>query len=646
MRTLLLALALVSAAGCAARMAAGRGERLAAEGRWTEALASYERAAARRPNLPGLTDALAEARAEVVGGHHAVADAAREAGDWRACLAALDAANAVLPGLDATRDRSLACAAQLVAEAEAALAAGHEDVVYALSAELARHLPDHPRAPELRIAARERSLARAESLASLGAWPEAIAALGPIDAHEPDRRDPTEAVRQDLRRRWADALRGQAEGDARRGDLASALVRQAQAARLSNLGSDATRRDALRRDVVARWGLAVGVTSATGRPEDLAPVVTAAQAGFGPAVPFGPDVEGPSVRWAIAAPPVRCTEERRTVVGSVDVERGREPYENPDWAAAFAAVTDLEDRLRAEEGARRALDATLLERRTGLAAAVDALHRAEATLEERTAARDAAATVLSNAAAAWSEAAEAFASGTNPDAGALEPARQAWVQADLAHRKADAATGAARKQHQQAAERVRQHADALSATLADADRQLARIEGIRGQIVERRRAVAAVPQILYRPIVETVRYPIDRFTLRCTAVAEIVDPDGGARTVTGAAERTAEAHPAIIDAGIPERPPPGRRDEPTLIDEARRALAASTTALAAERAVAWRQDQLRLARQQARGRPGEALGRQIAVYLLAPGEPHEELRRTLTEVFGVADPAVLLPSDR
>lgn len=629
------------ATGCAAKTAYKQGERLAEQGRWDQALTHYERALDRRPSLPGLTEAADRARGQVVAAHLQNARTAQASADWRACFAALKRADAVQPNLDETRAIRADCAGDLLDEAAET---SHDEDLYQLAAALAAHAPEHPELPALYGRARGLAEARADRLAALQAWPEALAAIDLIATYEPGWADTVQVMRQRLQQRWAAALRDQADDDAERGHRASALVRIAQAAELSGLSTDQTRRDAERRALTDRYGLSASVVVRTPRGRPIPTwVLPTAREGFGEGVPVAPDLEGAAVRWTLDLEPVDCAQQSRTRVGEVQVERGREPYDNPAWTAQHQQLAALQDGLAADQAALGERYASIRALRRGLDTQADLVRTTQAAVDGARQARDRQHDLLQAAAEAWSSAAQAFDPSDPGTTAALEPARRAWVDADAALRKAEAGLSTTLKKHRSAVERFRQGMAELDDALDAAERAIDDLSARRSQLAEQSAALSQIPVVLYRPRIEVVRYPIHRVTTRCQARIEIHEPGAHPVPIRGVAESETDTHDAVVEAGIEERPPPPREATRALRDRARDALAAALRDHAGARVEAWRQSQLQLAAQHRQSRPDEALARQIAVYLHEPSQPPPDLARTLLEVFSVDDPTILLP---
>lgn len=643
MRSLQFLIVLALSSSCAARRSYELGLQHASAERWSDAVSAFEEAERRRPGLPGLPSALAEARGELVRTHLAASDAALSAGDWRACFDALDRAEAVQPGLGATHDRQPRCAEPLLAEVNAQLDAREESRAYALIQELAERLPSQPDLAALRAKARDLAWERASRMAELSAWVEALEALSVIDTFEPERSANTERLRHGLKTRWAEQLREQVKIDHDRGQLATAFVRQARAADLSGISTDRTQREQLRRELLDRFGLRVDL-----QIEGILPVAVheALQGGLGERVPVAQGIADPAFALMLSAQEGSCGEQRHTEIGEVEVERGTEPYDNPEWNAAHVALTRLHERLLVEEQSLRATMASVAEHERTIARRTDSLRKATDDLDKARLARDQAHDLLQVASAEWSAAAQAFASGSDPRGAALEPARLAWADAEKSYRKSEDAISKAQRQHASAAEAVHKALQALAESMAESDRQQARLLGLRDQLIERRVHLEALPHVAYRPVTETLRYPIHTVTTRCTLALTIRERGAAPQRLEAITEASARTHGAIVEAGLAELPykPPATRQE--LLDDAVADLASQVRDFARARAERWRQTQIRLAAQGRRSTDDTALARQLAVYFNQPESPPNELVSLLADVFGIEDPSLLLPEDR
>ncbi|TVQ87400.1 MAG: hypothetical protein EA397_18980 [Deltaproteobacteria bacterium] len=590
-----------------------------------------------------MSESLAHARAELVEAHHAAADAAHAQGEWRACFDALDRAEAVQPNHEATRTRQPVCAEPLLTEIRAHLDKGAEVRAYPLVHALGERLPEHPEIPALRTASRELARSRAANMAELGAWVEAIEALSVIDEYQPDQANATEVLRRDLKTRWASELREQVGLDQARGELGAAFIRQAKAAWLSELSTDRTRREQLRRELLDRYGLRVDLTIQGTMPAALHEAV---QRGFGERVPLSEGLSSPSLSLTLRVEPGTCTERRHTEIGEAEVERGREPYDNPDWLAAHNALTRLQDRLSIEEGSLREAHGVLEEHQRRLNERTEAMTRAMQEIDRARAARDERHNLLQQASAEWSGAAEAFASGQDRSGAALEPARLAWVDAERAFRKSEDALSKARKSHLQATEAFQRSFDALRQAVEDSDRQQARVQGLREQVVERSGHLESIPMVAYRPLIETLRYPIHTVTTRCEHSLTFLERGTAPVRLEEVAEVSANTHGAIVEAGLAELPYQAPATEQELLDASLEALAEKVEGTARARAQRWRKTQLRLAAQGRRSTDDASLARRIAVYLHDPSSPPDDLLPLLQDVFGIEKLTLLLQDDQ
>jgi hypothetical protein len=607
-----------------------RGEKLAQANRWTEALIQYEEADRRNPAVPGLQEAMAQARAQVVAKHHASAESALAANDWRAAFAALDDADDVQPGLPRTRELGMKAAEGLIGEAEASLRANRPEPAYELAGDLHRRLPDHRAVPSLRQKARDQVLARVEKLAGLAAWPEALDNLTVIEAFEPDRTDVTERVRQDLRTRWATRLRDDAKNDVRAGRWGPALVRQAQAAVLTGSRADLAERDRIRDRLMATYGPRLGA-KIQGAPEMIDAVSRQLAQSAGPL--WSPDLKSATIAWTVDAPAPACTESVLKKAGEAQVVVGKEPSSNPAFKTVSDDLANLQRTLaeaeRAEVEALRRLDPlrkAVDTARVPLNAGITALENAERAETDAQAKVETAGAALEAA---------ATAAGTDPANAGLTGAMSAYRDAVRNHQRLAGAAMEARRRYQAAANDhgiALRNLDAQSLALARASEQ---VTAARNRVAAQETTLASTPPVVDRDKIEVVRYGIDEITARCQTRVSV--REGAAeRRLEGQSMTVDTAHDAVIAAGLnqdPYRPSPPVADLPGLaISDVLKDLHTATV----ERLTQWRDDAQREATALRARDADKALALDLAVYLHDPKSEPRGLAQQARDVFGLA----------
>jgi|JI10StandDraft_1071094.scaffolds.fasta_scaffold57561_4 exonuclease VII small subunit len=554
MRLLLLAVLLT---GCAYREAMQRGQSATDQQDWPAAVAAYQAALAEDPEDPRAQEALAVARRQWHAQALASFGRAIDDGELGAAATALQAAEQAAPDDPATTQarsrlanaRAAREAAALRIESEKASQSGDLRAAFRFAVQAERVHPGTPMGLEQLATTRTRLLQQARTEEAAGRWRAAEPLYETLASEESEGG----AERLAFRTRWADHER--ALGEAAGADVGTALVHFAQAAALAGRPADATRRDALRRELLREVTPVVEVTYA-GPAERAGRLQAALDARS--ASPGGPGAPRLTVR--IEAQPTTCQQDKQTQAAEGQYVAGTRDVPNPEWQRARDEVWRLRDDLRRaeEDEARARRDLHEAERRM---ATVMRDHRERVRRE-----REAAHQALERAREGERRAMEALRqaqdrrdeSGTRRCEGDLDRARS---EVERAWRGVDEVAAARRFSEETTLDQAR---DAF--TRAEEERQRRR-----DRLHDAERRLDTLPPTHEVPRYATHRYAVHHWRRTCSGDIRVV---AGLAHLPGVAERlTAEgvtrdsSHEVQVPLGLDEDPL--RFSESDLVLEAR-----------------------------------------------------------------------------